>query len=490
MPDHLTQTCYEGDMKFNRQFFLIFQLCFLLSLGLGHSVTHAFEIIVPKALKISNLPPPLLKSRHYLVEYKKTNLGINIGLKFQTHFTLNRNGQMVFQVQVPRDFKENSFAAHSLKEMIKALIESAAYPEQAIERLGNLKNPDPLIIEDLLSLLIIHFEKLESLSETDAALLSSWKKQRLQNREDVRAHKTKTRVLKTRRKSLLTQLDADQERQLKYLVQKNKRPQVAKLINSYLAWEEMSSVEKKYWLTIIEAIKNPVPLNERLIVFRGLDKKNNRLHLGEWKNNIRPFIFSIMLDKNQGSYNRRLRSLETMYTKRPTATHTVPSLDHRYSRSQRVSNLSKNHSQDPIASPLISFTSDIRVAKEFAQMGLLAVALDPRLLLPGSLNPFGENEWLAPILTFPEDTLFYLEKSHHLDEKNFWNEVEHSLQPLYGAIETRKLISLWKKNLIPVFLSLFEFQTFTRPFYSLLQEGDATTPRSVTEYQKIFYNLQ
>lgn len=220
----------------------------------------------------------------------------------------------------------------------------------------------------------------------------------------------------------LNKLDALNEK-LDDLMMKNDRKGVKKLIESYLPWTLMEPVEANTWKIWLEAIENPDP-NNSSIAFRGLDYTTDKLKRAEAENGEIYGFMAPVLTKNQGNYNRRLRSLSTNRIKNGDRVfNTDQGIS---SKSIRIIDQMIAHSRNPIASSFISFTFNPVVARVFAGTtakkqingqtkevpwgGLLVVKMDNRRLVPNLPSAWiNEIELLTPLLVFPDEIIDYRE---------------------------------------------------------------------------------
>src|SRR5690606_63425 len=133
-----------------------------------------------------------------------------------------------------------------------------------------------------------------------------------------------------------------------------------------------------------------LPVEERMLMFRGLDG-------GQWFLNAKgqTFLLPPVIIKNQGTYNRRLRSLTTMLEKNISLNSGIFNADkgitQTISRSSRISNQLSNHASDPMGSPHMSFTKAAQTAKGFGSGKVGLFAIDPRLITPNALSGFANE---------------------------------------------------------------------------------------------------
>lgn len=195
------------------------------------------------------------------------------------------------------------------------------------------------------------------------------------------------------------------QEKLDAMVLKNDREGVARLLEAFLPWPEMSPIEKGMWRNWIEAIRRP-NLRKSVLAYRGIESDEKYLKTADGKTIA---LISTMLSRNQGSYTRRLRSLKPMRLRfgAPNA----------WGRSRAISPLTivpkltsmmSNHSADPIGSPFLSFTPDVNVAANFATGGdIIVVKLDERRLLSNIASRVkAEVEMFVPLIIFPDEILY------------------------------------------------------------------------------------
>jgi hypothetical protein len=282
---------------------------------------------------------------------------------------------------------------------------------QILEAMTNARLGDLEAKRNLIYLKIESYALGGGAAEINQTQINELKLQAKSLDKEIKLNNSMANKAFTERKAIFDELD-NAKGQLKDLITQNKRKEVVKLLNHYLPWEHFTSLEKEQWKIWLEAIENPAPLKERVFVLRGLDK--GQFFLTEKGS----FLMGPIIIKNQGSYNRRLRSLTTMLDKSISSTNldqiilNDDKLKPSFNTSSRLTNMYFNHSKDPLGSPFISFTKDLGVAKQFANEGITVVALDPRLAI-GNLtsNYTNEVEILAPLFTFPEDNIGFFDKN-------------------------------------------------------------------------------
>ncbi len=284
-----------------------------------------------------------------------------------------------------------------------------------------------------------------------------------------KAELKKQKELEDLRKLSLDALDsASDEHQFKNLVAKNDRNGVVDLLKKYLPWEQMPPFEKKYWETYIEVVLNPLPIEERIMLFRGLGDDNLQAPLIDGVELAKPkaekegnvFVLSPVLSKNQGSWNRRLRSLTSMYDKYIAADfdRRKRELDNSYTRSARIMTMMTNHSGTPKGSPFLSFTHSFHVAEAFAGGKIGVFVIDPRLLsyniasISLANNPkdmADELETLIPLAVFPDDVGYVAIEgvnTEFLDEFELMKSFKEKLKLKYGGNQAEIILSRLKGN--------------------------------------------
>ncbi len=236
------------------------------------------------------------------------------------------------------------------------------------------------------------------------------------------------------RRAVIDALDkATEDQQFKNLVAKNNRAGVADLLKKYLPWEEMAPFEKRYWETYLDAIVHPLPMDKRIFIYRGINDdfiysaykggKEIPKEIAQKDGDV--FVMSTILTKNQGTWNRRLRSLTAMYEK---FIGTNAKLESEFTKSARIVTMFVNHSKNPQGSPFLSFTPKFNVARNFGSNKMSAYALDPRLVSFNFASEFkNEVEFLLPLMAFPEDVVGFYDNKITPDLQN----TEELMQKLF-----------------------------------------------------------
>jgi hypothetical protein len=184
-----------------------------------------------------------------------------------------------------------------------------------------------------------------------------------------------------------TRNDARKTIKLDELLKKNDREGVARLFETMLPWELFEPTEVTVWKNWIESIRRPS--KNTITLYRGLDKYDHPIKA----NTGMPGYFAAMINRNQGSYSDRVRSLAT------------PILTNRNSNlTNGLGQKFYNHAEETPRSPFISFSLDIGVAAMFAEKGLIAVQVDRRRAMVNMFSPMkAEAEVLVPMIIFPDE---------------------------------------------------------------------------------------
>ncbi|MDD4976250.1 MAG: hypothetical protein PHY93_17970 [Bacteriovorax sp.] len=226
------------------------------------------------------------------------------------------------------------------------------------------------------------------------------------------------------RRIVIDELDkATDDLQFKNLVAKNDRVGVSNLLKKYLPWEQMAPFEKRYWETYLETVVHPLPLEQRVFIYRGIDddflysafEDGKELEKVTAQKEEKIFMMSTILSKNQGTWNRRLRSLSAMNEK---FIATNEKLENEFTQSARIVTMFVNHSEKAQGSPFLSFTPIFRKAQRFGVHKMAAYAFDPRLLSFNFTSLFSDEvEFLLPLVVFPEDLVGFYDIKNHVNKE-------------------------------------------------------------------------
>ncbi|MFG1505157.1 hypothetical protein [Halobacteriovorax sp. ZH5_bin.2] len=249
---------------------------------------------------------------------------------------------------------------------------------------------------------------------------------------DFKVVKKEMKAKETARKSAMAALDkAAENHQLKALIQNNDRKGVADLLEKYLPWEQMTPIEDSYWNHILNRMRNPIPAKDKVLVYRGTygDRLFPQIVDGqelEYEDAVKKAnlgSMSTILTRNQGTYNRRLRSLQTMYGKKIASNPS--NTDSKFVETARLTTMLKQHSIEAQGSPFLSFTSNFDTGYTFgfsiaddktvadAKGAMGAFLIDPELLMFNQMSGFkSEMEYLAPLITFPDEMVGFYDEDY------------------------------------------------------------------------------
>ncbi len=341
------------------------------------------------------------------------------GIQFKVELDLDpKTSTFIYRVfHAPKAFNDKA-ATYNMFDFIERLVNSELFggPIQApFEAYYNAKRGDVLAIEDLLKLRkldaqyitsdIIELDKVPGYVASQKALEELMEK----HKKNVTAERKKRKQANDQRKIGLDALDkAPEAEQFRTKIAKGDRKGAMELLKKYLPWEDMAPFEREFWETYIEITLNPVPLSERVLIYRGLEgdqimegyKAGKLLSEKEAIAEANAFVMSSGMVKNQGSWNRRLRSLEAMNEKFIGMING----DSDYADGTRITTMFYNHSQNPQGSPFISFSPNYTIAENFGYTKVSAYLIDPRALHFNYASTFGnEIEYLVPLTTWPDE---------------------------------------------------------------------------------------
>lgn len=237
-----------------------------------------------------------------------------------------------------------------------------------------------------------------------------WKNINEKFNSEERVYNKKVKVEDTARRAVMDALDkASEDGQFRNLVAKNDRKGAAKLLRSYLPWEQMPPFEKLFWETHLSVMADPLPFEDRVLIFRGIDDDIVQVAQGaglelsreEAIKEQKMFLMSTMMTKNQGTWNRRLRSLTAMYEKFMGTDNNNSS---EFTRGARITTMFVKHSKEPKGSPFLSYTPKFSVANSFGKKRNTAYFIDPRIMYFNYASKYaGEIEFLLPVMSFPDE---------------------------------------------------------------------------------------
>lgn len=431
-------------------------------------------------------------SKSYLLDLKHTIKDIQIGNKINVSLKsteLPKNQS----VRLYLSDKTNGFFldVHHRKSLD---IISAVYLEKYLHNLFNFQTNTPLRYQELLvnasnldldALLVLSKIKLQSAKEAARTLSSHLHyegnllyiddqvKKIEEQIIEIKNHlaiKNKNKLIQVNaKKAILEALDkAQSEGQLQTLIARNDRKNVAKLLNQYLPWEQMNSVEQTLWREQLNVIANPLPLSERVLIYRGIDGDNiyPALKNGKYlsiedamlKGDL--FLMAPMLSKGKGTWNKRLRQLGEI-DNRPISKYNNSS---EFTKGSRLTALFVNHSGDPKGSPLLSLTPSYLVSNEFGSERNTLMAIDPRAIHFNFTSLFiEEHEFFVPLFTFPDEMLAVYDEKLNPEVRNpnqyMISKAKVKLSSLTGANSEEiytKMLNNGKKRFGPTANAIFK----------------------------------
>ncbi len=376
----------------------------------------------------------------YELRVNETELDENVFVELNAYVD---NGRHVIEVRVDPGHKEISKGSlKELDEMIKYILTSSSFntPLAFFETLYNASRDhlesQRILLEvkkKVISRAFSESEELveaidEEIAEIDTALTA-------QRKEVIKAEKV--------RREIIDGLDkAAKSKQLKDLLQANDRAGVSDLVRTYLPFEYMTPMEKDYWNFILEKIKNPAPLKDRVLMYRGTSEDRLYPRVIDGKEISKEAAvssgelaqMSTIISKNQGTWNRRLRSLQTTYTKPFSNLEFGNDVD--TAKSTRITTWMKRHSENPQGSMFLSYTPSFSVAKRFGFNSMGAYLIDPSMLLFNQMSGFeSEMEYLHALFNFPDEMVAYFDKSVNPDidpKVHFDSQLNKILKKKYG----------------------------------------------------------
>lgn len=219
---------------------------------------------------------------------------------------------------------------------------------------------------------------------------------------------------------------------LAQMVKANDREGVARAMEKLLPWAFMEPTEKYFWSEFVDSIRHP-NYDNAPILFRGMDSEEKLQGVYEANGTlVGAGLFSKSLAADPGFQLFKLKNLpETFETFGTPGIHKnkrIRPLAHPHT----LTKMMINHAINPVGSPFISLTYDLRMAFVFSKGknltvdsadalekkreaylkssqagGVATIRVDPRRLLVNSLSPHGsELEVLASMLIFPDEVLY------------------------------------------------------------------------------------
>tara|TARA_R110000868_G_scaffold61524_3_gene186965 strand:- start:15006 stop:16580 length:1575 start_codon:yes stop_codon:yes gene_type:complete len=359
-------------------------------------------------------------SNQLIVKQTRVQLPEGVGARIVPD--ISEDGKFILTIEHSNDSKGTRATVEAIFEKLNDKTVLQTYYD-FFEWAYNIKQGDA---DSIHSFHKIKAQAISTLDMIDSAETAAIKEQidlRSQDLDNLTSHiKRERRLLEKARKDLLSELDrAGESEQLKRLVAEGKRAEVADLLEKYLPREQMAPFESKFWDQMVDVIRNPVPVKDRILVFRGIDEDmvygsmgsaGKELTKEEAVASSKAFMMSSMMTKNQGTWNRRLRSLQTMNEKFLGSHNTTGSSE--WTSNFRISTFFKQHSRNPQGSPFLSFTPKIDVAVQFGRKRTAAYLVDPRALLANATTGYtSEFEFLTSLVTFPDELVDIYDEELH-----------------------------------------------------------------------------
>lgn len=265
----------------------------------------------------------------------------------------------------------------------------------------------------------------------------------------IKALKKNMRAQETKRKAYLKSegLDKKASYQFNEALAANDRAGAVELLNAYLPWESFSPFELKMYGIMVNAMENPVDAKNRVMMYRGIG--DDRVYTND---NGDEFQLPPVIVKNQGTFNRRLRSLQTMQKKWISQNRTTSKTD--FTEGNRISTMLHNHMREPKGSPFRSLTPDIRVARNFGPKKIIGFVFDPRVIIPNYMSTYkGELEFLVPFATFPDEYAGAIEKSEYAsdnkgNEAKLFAKLTEKLKQSMSSAKAKKATANIKSNVV------------------------------------------
>jgi len=404
------------------------------------------------------LPSLMVSGKTSVVTELSKDLPDDVAFRLQFEII---DDQYVLKILHSKNAFRDADAAYELSHLIKKLSGGGGLqnPLSLFEMYYNAHEGDPIALDNFLKIRENNTDEfyggfLSTPANYNERLAAS-SELRSELTNDIKELKKQRKILAEKRKALMDKLDkAPDAKQFKTLVAKNDRKGVADLLQKYLPYEEMAPFEKRFWDTYLEVIRNPVPMDQRILIYRGL--ADDFIHIAydgakeaekeEALKEGKTFVMSTVLVKNQGSWNRRLRSLESMNGK---FIATIGD-SNEFSQSARISTIFLQHSADPKGSPFLSFTPRFHTAQSFGSSKMMMGLIDPRLLHFNYVSRFPtETEFLLPLVTFPDEMAGFWHWDYHaaIDRNAHFDErLKIHIENEYGKGKSEAIIKRIKKN--------------------------------------------
>lgn len=251
-------------------------------------------------------------------------------------------------------------------------------------------------------------------------------KEKYANLEKVQ--KTQIRLNRQKR---LSQFSFDQKNlapTFKDLVAKNDRIGTANLLEKILPWEIMQPLEKKMFKDHLTYMKNPLPIEQRILLYRGIDKNTIFLDASNQKGtkvfdaiySSQIFLLSHFLD------SKKLTSKEfENFHQTPFLLDFPSKKSNKYQRATPITTYFQSHAIDSFNSLFLSTTTDMKIAARFGRDRLAMLAIDPRLSYTNFASGLkSEKEFLIPFFIFPDEILSTIQYSYDLLHMNLGDKTD------------------------------------------------------------------
>lgn len=252
----------------------------------------------------------------------------------------------------------------------------------------------------------------------------------------------------------------------------NDRVGVAKLVEKNLPWNSLTPYEKAFWKKQLNIIANPLPIEQRVLAYRGVDKKSIL--------NLNQENFKEIVEK-QSFYQ-----VANFFRTKDEINHVI---NYEGLKTSIVANTLKTHSLNSMRSIFISFSPDKFVARRFSSGAIGVFAMDPRSLQFNETSKITtELEFLASFFTFPDDMVAVVEvndkemkdrteAANHALEKKIAEKIKNNLR---AKNLDEDLYWQWRKNSKDYFSDNLENGNFKHNvFRSLLQEELVDTSQTI-----------
>lgn len=440
------------------------------------------------------------------------DLSLPTEVAFHPEFQIKENKYKII-IHHSKEALNDPVASGELFDFLKKISDHNIFRNQfaAFEMYYNAqaKNPSALHgftkirsrIYERIGPLVLTMENSKSIAAEMMKRSETWKTEETRYESFVKQDNKVIKEKDAARRAVIDTLDkASEDEQFKTLVANNDRKGVSKLLKQYLPWEQMAPFEKKYWENHLNIIENPLPLNQRVLVYRGINddmiytanEAGQALENESAYKDGKIFLMSAIMTKNQGTWNRRLRSLTAMNEKYIASGFNGNT---EFAKSARITTMFKNHSVEPIGSPFLSLTPNLGIAHQYGFKKLSAYLLDPRAMSYNYASEFkDEVEYLVPLMIFPDEVVFFYDVSIHKKPDNLEEMIKKVLKEklvnAYGATQGESLNDKILKNTEKYFygaLSRFkrnktgyietkEPNMFQKMFSSILEKKPAAAP--------------